>query len=139
MSLSDAAEASVDGAGRPSSFPSPTLEPPESLKDDFKVINLNDDMNDLNIPVKPATEYETEQNNLPLKPQQQPQLQGTPVKAWKDDVTHDDNNARSEAQSESLLSPHLQANTRSRCGTPLLHKARSPSGSLRAARRSSPR
>ncbi|XP_040026812.2 receptor-interacting serine/threonine-protein kinase 2 [Gasterosteus aculeatus] len=70
------AEASVDGAGRPSSFPSPTLEPPESLKDDFKVINLNDDMNDLNIPVKPATEYETEQNNLPLKPQQQPQLQG---------------------------------------------------------------
>ncbi|KAM8851216.1 receptor-interacting serine/threonine-protein kinase 2 isoform 2-T2 [Spinachia spinachia] len=70
--------AAPSNARLPSSFSPPTLEPPESLKDDLKVVNPMDNMNDLNIPIKPGlpvTEYETEQNNLPLNPQHQPQLQ----------------------------------------------------------------
>ncbi|XP_076601237.1 receptor-interacting serine/threonine-protein kinase 2 isoform X1 [Chaetodon auriga] len=69
--------------GPPLSFLANTLEPPESLKDSSAVNNLNGyqsarPMNDLNIPIKtalPVTEYETRLDNLPLKPQLQPQQQ----------------------------------------------------------------
>ncbi|KAL6104264.1 ripk2 [Pungitius sinensis] len=68
--------AAPSNAGLPSSFLSPTLEPPESLKDDFKVINAIDNMNDLNIkPGLLVTEFETQQNNLQLKSPHPPQLQ----------------------------------------------------------------
>ncbi|XP_037314841.2 receptor-interacting serine/threonine-protein kinase 2 [Pungitius pungitius] len=79
ISLPDAlnsSNAAPSNAGLPSSFLSPTLEPPESLKDDCKVINVIDNMNDLNIkPGLPVTEFETQQNNLQLKPPHPPQLQ----------------------------------------------------------------
>nr|XP_020442407.1 receptor-interacting serine/threonine-protein kinase 2 isoform X2 [Monopterus albus] len=63
--------------GLPSSFIAHTLEPPESLKDHCAGNNLNGyqsarPLNDLNIPVRPAmpvTEYETQLDNLTLKPQ----------------------------------------------------------------------
>lgn len=80
--------------GLPSSFLAHTLEPPESLKDQYGVNNLNGNQKDLNIPVKPGlpvTEYETRLENLTLKPQQQtdyspplehsPPSQG-PVSQW---------------------------------------------------------
>ncbi|XP_035490273.2 receptor-interacting serine/threonine-protein kinase 2 isoform X2 [Scophthalmus maximus] len=62
----------------PSSFIAPTLEPPESLKDQCQLNNLNGcvhPLNDLNIPVKPGvpvTECETRLDNLTFKPQPQP-------------------------------------------------------------------
>ncbi|XP_034559581.1 receptor-interacting serine/threonine-protein kinase 2-like isoform X2 [Notolabrus celidotus] len=75
--------------GLPSSFLAHNLEPPESLKDNCPVNDLNGyqsarPMTDLNIPIKPrlpASEYETQLNNLTLKPQQQdysPPLQHSP-------------------------------------------------------------
>ncbi|KAM6918280.1 receptor-interacting serine/threonine-protein kinase 2, partial [Xenentodon cancila] len=67
--------------GLPSSFIAPILEPPESLKDTFLGNNMNGfqtarPLNDLNIPTKPAvppSDYETQMNNLTLKPQPQQQ------------------------------------------------------------------
>ncbi|XP_029971643.1 receptor-interacting serine/threonine-protein kinase 2 isoform X2 [Salarias fasciatus] len=61
--------------------PPPTLEPPQSLEDEYPVNNLNSchsnrPMNNLNIPVKtgpPACEYETLADNCPLKPPAPPQ------------------------------------------------------------------
>uniref|UniRef100_A0A8D3A6J1 Receptor-interacting serine/threonine-protein kinase 2 n=1 Tax=Scophthalmus maximus TaxID=52904 RepID=A0A8D3A6J1_SCOMX len=68
----------------PSSFIAPTLEPPESLKDQCQLNNLNGcvhPLNDLNIPVKPGvpvTECETRLDNLTFKPQPQPLQQADP-------------------------------------------------------------
>ncbi|XP_075953620.1 receptor-interacting serine/threonine-protein kinase 2 isoform X1 [Anarhichas minor] len=73
--LSSSSSSSNNAApeGLPSSFLAPTLEPPESLKDPTGN-NLNGDVNDLNIPIKPGLpvpEYETQLENLKLQPQQQ--------------------------------------------------------------------
>lgn len=65
--------------GLPSSFIAHNLEPPESLKDNLPVNDLNGfqsakPVTGLNIPVRPGlpvSEYETQLNNLPLKPLQQ--------------------------------------------------------------------
>ncbi|XP_044074144.1 receptor-interacting serine/threonine-protein kinase 2 isoform X2 [Siniperca chuatsi] len=67
--------------GLPSSFLAHPLEPPESLKDNCTINNLNGyqsarPLNDLNIPIKPGlpdTECETLLRNLTLKPQLQQQ------------------------------------------------------------------
>ncbi|XP_061588852.1 receptor-interacting serine/threonine-protein kinase 2-like [Cololabis saira] len=67
--------------GLPSSFIAPSLEPPKSLKDSCLGSNLNGyqtakPLNDLNIPIRPAvppSDYETQMNNLTLKPQPQQQ------------------------------------------------------------------
>ncbi|XP_030259800.1 receptor-interacting serine/threonine-protein kinase 2 isoform X2 [Sparus aurata] len=66
--------------GLPSSFSPPSLERPQSLKDIDMVNNLNQSarpIHDWNIPVKsamPVTEYDTWQDNSPLKLQpQQPE------------------------------------------------------------------
>ncbi|XP_068593731.1 receptor-interacting serine/threonine-protein kinase 2-like isoform X2 [Cebidichthys violaceus] len=71
--LSSSCNAATEGL--PSSFLAPTLEPPQSLMDPSRTANKpNGDMNDLNIPIKPglpATEYETQLENLKLQPQQQ--------------------------------------------------------------------
>lgn len=73
-----------DVEGLPSSFSPPSLEPPQSLKDINIVNNLNQSarpINDWNIPVKspmPVTEYDTWQDNTPLK--LQPQQQGKQLK-----------------------------------------------------------
>ncbi|CAG5896974.1 unnamed protein product [Menidia menidia] len=71
-------------SGPPASFIAPSLEPPESLKDNCN--NLNSfqavkPQKDLNIPLKPvlpATEFETQLNNLTLKPQPLQQAECSP-------------------------------------------------------------
>nr|XP_046264372.1 receptor-interacting serine/threonine-protein kinase 2-like [Scatophagus argus] len=80
----------------PSSFLAHALEPPESLKDQFTINNLNGyqsarPLSDLNIPIKtglPDTEYETRLDNLPLKPQPQQQADYTPP-MWHSPPTRD--------------------------------------------------
>ncbi|KAM8728114.1 receptor-interacting serine/threonine-protein kinase 2 isoform 2-T2 [Acanthopagrus schlegelii] len=71
--------------GLPSSFSPPSLERPQSLKDINIVNNLNQSarpINDWNIPVKspmPVTEYDTWQDNSPLKLQPQQQEYSPPL------------------------------------------------------------
>lgn len=73
-----------DVEGLPSSFSPPSLERPQSLKDIDMVNNLNQSarpIHDWYIPVKsamPVTEYDTWQDNSPLK--LQPQQPGKQLK-----------------------------------------------------------
>ncbi|XP_056276822.1 receptor-interacting serine/threonine-protein kinase 2-like [Pseudoliparis swirei] len=83
LTSSNADPSKVSDADRlPSSFPSQTLEPPESLKDHFIGNNLNGDINDLNIPIRPpglhVAESETKLVNLTFKPQPQQQAEYSP-------------------------------------------------------------
>ncbi|XP_068458095.1 receptor-interacting serine/threonine-protein kinase 2-like isoform X2 [Clinocottus analis] len=74
---------SKDPERLPSSFLAPTLEPPETLKDDFISNNLNGDINDLNIPVKlgrHVPEYDMQPENLTFKLQPQQQECSPPLR-----------------------------------------------------------
>ncbi|XP_029379844.1 receptor-interacting serine/threonine-protein kinase 2 isoform X2 [Echeneis naucrates] len=77
----NSSNAGLSRGSPPSSFIPNTLELPESLKDNCQVNNCTGYLNDLNIPVRfglPVREFETQLDNLTLKPQPHQQVDCAP-------------------------------------------------------------